>query len=71
VGEIAPGFYSVSEGILRIHDEDGRTTGKEHRLGPDDDERLIAGRMARAAWEKARGQTDLNRPLNYPKFDIV
>jgi len=40
-------------------------------LGPGDDERQIAGRLARDAWTKARGTTDFNRPLGYQPLGVA
>jgi hypothetical protein len=54
-----------------MHDEDGKPTGQEHRLGPGDDARRIAGRLARDAWVEAQGTTDFNRPLSYPRGDFI
>lgn len=64
-GEACCGHYSVADGVVTMRDEKGAPIGKQHRLGPDDDARQIAGRLAREAWVKARGQTDFNRPLGY------
>lgn len=71
LGEVDAGHYSVADGLLRMHDPDGRPTGKEYRLRPDENERAVAGRLAKAAWVKARGHTDFNRTLHYPTQWIV
>jgi hypothetical protein len=42
-----------------MRDENGKPTGKEYRLGPNDDAQKIAGRLAREAWYKARGEGEL------------
>jgi hypothetical protein len=38
-------FYSIADGVLTMHDEDGKPTGKTYRLGPADNERVIALRL--------------------------
>jgi hypothetical protein len=35
----------VADGVLTMRDENGTPTGKNCRLGPDDDERVIASRL--------------------------
>jgi hypothetical protein len=62
-GEVEAGHYWVADGVVTICDEKGKPTGQEYRLGPNDDERKIAGRLAREAWSKAT--PDFNRPLYY------
>jgi hypothetical protein len=54
----------------RERDENGKPTGKEYRLGPNDDAQKIAGRLAREAWIKATGTSDFNRSLNYQPIGI-
>ena len=71
VGAVEAGHYWVADGVLSMCDETGKPTGKEYQLGPDDDARQIAGRLAREAWVKARGESDFNRPLSYQPFGIV
>jgi hypothetical protein len=70
-GEVAACFYSVSDGVLTMRDENGKPTGKEHRLGPGDDAKQIAGRLALQAIQSARGQTDFNRPLDYTQWGVA
>ena len=67
-GGCEAGYYSVADGVLTMHDESGKPTGQEYRLGPGDDARQVAGRLALKAIRKARGQTDFNRPLGYAPF---
>lgn len=66
-GEVEAGFYSVADDMVTMRDDKGVPTGKTQRLGPGEDARQIAGRLARAAWVKARGETDFNRPLGYAR----
>lgn len=68
-GGCEPGFYSVADGVVTMHDESGNPTGKTQRLGPDDDARQIAGRLARASWLKS--DAPFNRPLNYPTIGVA
>jgi hypothetical protein len=65
LGEIDLGYYSVADGVLTMHDESGKPTGKEHRLAPGDDPRALASRFAWRAWQSGLGIGDFNRPLGY------
>ncbi len=66
MGAVEAAFYSVSDGILMMHDAKGTPTGKQFYLGPNDDPRKIAGRLGREAWLGAGGpMSDFNRPLQY------
>jgi hypothetical protein len=66
-GQLEAGYYSVADGVATMRDENGKPTGKEWRLGPGDDARQIASRLARQAWEKRVGTSDFNRPLDYAR----
>jgi hypothetical protein len=70
-GRVEAGFYSVSDGVLTMRDAKGSPIGTEHRLGPDDNPKVIAARLGKEAWGKARGESDFNRPLNYPRWGIA
>jgi hypothetical protein len=66
MGAVEAAFYSVSDGALMMHDAKGMPTGKQFYLGPNDDPRMIAGRLGREVWLNAEGPTsDFNRPLHY------
>jgi len=52
-------------------DENGKPTGKECQVGPGEDARNVAGRLAREAWAKATATSDLNRPLRYAASDLA
>lgn len=65
VGEIDLGFYSVADGVLTMCDEAGKPTGKQCQLGPNDDARGVAVRLAKKAWQKGRGEGDFNRRIEY------
>jgi hypothetical protein len=69
-GAAQPGFYSVSDGTVTMHDETGKPTGKEYMLGHGDDPHRIAQRLTREAWLKTRGTTDFDRPLHYAPLGI-
>ena len=64
-GQVELGRYSVSNGVLHIHDEAGKNIGASYRLRDGDDPRQTAVRLAREAWRKSRGESDFNRPLHY------
>lgn len=65
MGAAEPGCYFVANGVLTMCSDDGKPTGKVHRLGPDDDPGAIARRFAREAWQNRSGHSDFNRPLSY------
>jgi len=65
MGAAEPGFYFIANGVLTMCSEDGKPTGKVHRLEPGEDPRPIAGRFAREAWLKVAGRSDFNRRLEY------
>jgi hypothetical protein len=69
-GEAEIAFYSVADGVLTMRDEKGQPNGKDYPLGPGDDARKIAGRLAREAWLKDRGG-EFNRPLHYPQPSVA
>jgi len=65
-GGTEAGFYSVAGDVLTMRTEDGKPTGKTHRLAAGEDARQIAGRLAKEAWLKSQGGGgDFNRPLRY------
>ena len=66
-GAATVGYYSVSDGMVTMHDEGGKPTGKAKHLGPNDNPRVIAGRLTKAAWLKERGESNFNRRLSYPR----
>ena len=65
LGEIAPAFYTVDDGLLVMTDETGKPTGAEYRLLPDDDPRRIAARLAQEDRRKTVGEGNFNRSLAY------
>ena len=54
-----------------MHDETGKPNGQRQQLGPGDDPHMVAGRMKRAAWIQARGESNFNRPLHYQRAGFV
>jgi hypothetical protein len=67
-GAVEAGFYSVADGVLTMHDSAGKP-GRQQRLGPEEDPRRIAARLAKEAW--MRGSTDFNRPLSYSRSGLA
>jgi hypothetical protein len=70
-GGVEIGFYSVDGRDLTMTDESGKPMARPHRLGPDEDPHVIAGRLTRQRWLKTDGATDFNRPLNYRPLGIA
>jgi len=70
-GGAEPGFYSVADGVLTMHDENGKPTGQTQQLGPNDDPHRIAGRLKLAAWTKATGESNFNRRIHYRPLGIA
>jgi hypothetical protein len=70
-GEVEPGFYSVVDGLVTMHDKDGKPTGKTARLSLGDDPQGVAHRMAREAWSATLGEGNFNRPINYQPLGIA
>ena len=71
LGQCEAAFYSVADGVLTMHDEKGTPTGKSCRLGPGDDERVIASRLKLESWRSGAGTSDFNRPLDYSRHGIA
>jgi len=70
-GSIVVGYYSVSDGVVTMHDEDGKATGQRDRVGPNEDPRQVAYRLRRATWRNSLGECNFNRPLHYPPLSIA
>jgi hypothetical protein len=71
LGEIDLGYYSVADGVLTMHDETGKPTGKVHRLAPDDNPYALASRFAWQAWKSGLDIGDFNRPLGYQPLGVA
>lgn len=70
-GAAEPGFYSIADGVVTMHEESGKPTGKSQRLTDGDDPHVIARRLTREARLKEAGTSDFNRPLSYPKSGVA
>jgi hypothetical protein len=53
-----------------MRDENGTPTGKNCRLGLDDDERVIASRLKLEWWRSGAGTSDFDRTLDYSRHGI-
>jgi hypothetical protein len=63
-GNVEAAFYYVTDGVLYLCDETGKSTGKSCQLGGDDP-RHIAHRLFLEKWRST--QSDFNRPLGYAR----
>ena len=70
-GAAAMGCYTVEDGVLTMRDESGKSLGTHHTLVEGDNPKMIAGRLRRAAWLSASGESNFNRPLNYPRVGVA
>jgi hypothetical protein len=68
-GEI--GYYEVLDGVLQMHSEDGKPTGKKFKLAPDDDPKTVAERLTREAWSRRATESNFNREIIYPRRSIA
>jgi hypothetical protein len=67
LGRCEAAFHSVADDVLTIRDENGTPTGKNCRLGPDDDERVIASRLKLESWRSgAEALAFRNEMMNSP-----
>jgi hypothetical protein len=69
-GEVVRGYYTVTDGVLRMCDEDGRPAGKVYKLSEGDDERRIATRLLRQEMLKAPA-SDFNRKITYQRSGVA
>lgn len=69
-GEVLRGFYIVTDGFVRMVDENGKLTGKSYKLSAGDDERRIATDLLRKQMLRAPS-SDFNRPLRYGPLGIA
>lgn len=70
-GAVEVGHFVVSGRDLTMTDEKGKPMARPHRLGPDDDPRVIAGRLTRERWLKTSGASDFNRRIRYRALGIA
>lgn len=66
-GVITVGYYSVQDGVVVMHDQDGKPTGK--RMPAGEDPRQVAYLITRESWKAEK--PDFNRPLNYQPLGLV
>jgi hypothetical protein len=66
-GAAEPVFYFVSNGVVMLCDESGKSTGKAMALGPNDPQ-SIASILRRA---NTNDDANFNRRLNYRPLGIV
>jgi hypothetical protein len=71
LGRCEAAFHSVADDVLTMRDENGTPTGKNCRLGPDDDERVIASRLKLEWWRSGAGTSDFNRALDCSRHGIA
>jgi hypothetical protein len=69
-GEVVRGYYTVTDGVLTMCNEDGRPTGKPCKLQPGDDPRIVAKRLLRQQMLKAPA-SDFNRKITYQRSGIA
>lgn len=75
-GEIGVAYYSVTDGVVTMHDESGNVTSLagqpiRYRLRDGEDPRHVASRFGKQAWIKACGESDFGRPINYGPLGIA
>jgi len=69
-GEVMRGYYRVTGDVLTMCSEDGKSTGKTHKLQPGDDPRVVATRLLRAEMLK-QSRSDFNRRINYSPLGVA
>ena len=70
-GAVEIGYYYISGRDLIMCDENGKPMARPHRLGPDDDPQVIAGRLTRERWLKTDGGTNFNRRIVMPRWGVA
>jgi hypothetical protein len=70
-GAVEIGYYFVAGRDLTLCDESGKPMARPHRLGPDDNPRVIAGRLTRERWLRTDGGTNFNRRIHYGPSGVV
>ena len=66
-GSVVVGYYSVQRGVVVMHDEHGKPTGKSMPAG--EDPRQMAYLITRESWKAEK--PDFNRRLNYQPLSIA
>jgi hypothetical protein len=63
------GFYFVEDGILRMCNEQGKPTGRHHKLWPEDDPHRLARKFTRDLWrQRTKAESSFNRQIVYPPW---
>jgi hypothetical protein len=70
-GSIEYVYYSVHDGVLTMHDEDGKPAGKPYQLRNGEEPQCAASRLGRQAWQKIGDGDGFNRRLIYPPGAIT
>jgi hypothetical protein len=67
LGETVDCHYIVTDGVLCLCDEHGKASdAKPYRLASGENERAVAGRLRRAAWQREEGRSAFtSRRLTY------
>jgi hypothetical protein len=71
LGRCEAAFYSVADGVLTMRDENGTPTGKNCRLAPGDDERVIASWLKLESWRSGAGASDFKRAQDCSRHGIA
>jgi hypothetical protein len=71
LGETVDCHYVVTDGVLWLCDEHGKTGEKHHVLAAGEEPRRVASRLRRAAWQSEPGRSAFNRPLYYRPFVVA
>jgi hypothetical protein len=66
-GAVEVGFYSVSDGVLTMHDASGKPAGSHPLKG---DAATFARALTRARWEQS-GESAFNQPLDYKRLGVA
>jgi hypothetical protein len=69
-GSVEIAYYSVSDGIVTMHDKDGKATSATARLTAGEDPRRTANRLKLEAL-RAGDEKNFNRSLNYPPLGYI
>lgn len=73
LGQTVDAWYRVEHGILTLCDAQGKAgDAKPYRIDPGENERAVASRLRRAAWQNEPGRSDFNsRRLNYQPLGLA
>jgi hypothetical protein len=75
VGSVLDCYFFVDDGTVVLCTAAGKPTGEEKRLGPGDDPRSVARRLARDAWRREQNVAErvygFGRPLRYGQSGLA